>query len=91
VSSTTSTTSTTQPPVAPAEDRSYQLTGGTVRVRFENGRARLLEATPASGFRAESSGNDREVDIRFRGERHESRLHAFWQDGPQAEIEEKER
>jgi hypothetical protein len=46
---------------------------------------------PATGFRVESSGSDSQVDVRFRSDDHESRLHAFWRDGPQAEIEERRR
>jgi hypothetical protein len=86
---TTATTATTGPaPTGAAEDRTYDLTGGSVGVRFENGTARLLWATPAAGFRAESHGGGDQVDIRFRSDTHESRLRAFWDNGPQAEVEE---
>jgi hypothetical protein len=86
---TTATTATTGPaPTGTAEDRTYDLTGGSVGVRFENGTARLLWATPAAGFRAESHGGGDQVDIRFRSDTHESRLRAFWDNGPQAEVEE---
>jgi hypothetical protein len=89
---TTAPTATTRPPpTATPEDRTYDLVGGTVGVRFQNGTARLLWATPAPGFRAERSGSDDEVDIRFRSDTHESRLRAFWDNGPQAEVEEKPR
>jgi cytoskeletal protein RodZ len=95
---TTNPTVTTAPPATTgttttgaAEDRTYDLTGGSVGVRFQNGTARLLWATPAAGFRAESHGGGDEVDIRFRSDTHESRLRAFWHDGPQAEVEEQPR
>jgi hypothetical protein len=96
---TTSTTSEsngehhdTSPPSAPAqaEDRTYNLTGGSAAVRFEGGRARLLWATPKPGFRLESSGDSEEVDVLFRSDNHESRLRASWDNGPQAEVEENE-
>jgi len=85
-------TATTAPAAgAPApEDRTYQLVGGTVGVRFENGGARLLWATPKPGFRVESSGSSGHVDVRFRSEEHESRLRAFWDGGPQSDVEERD-
>ena len=76
-------------PVAP-EDRTYQLVGGSVGVRFANGKATLLWATPTSGFSVESEGDSSSVDVRFSTDSHESRLKAFWHEGPQAEIEEKD-
>ncbi|MEY2424147.1 MAG: hypothetical protein QOI95_4214 [Acidimicrobiaceae bacterium] len=75
--------------VAAPEDRTYQLTGGSVGVRFENGEAHLLWATPNSGFSVDSSGSSSNVDVRFESDTHESRLKAFWNNGPQAETEEK--
>jgi hypothetical protein len=79
-----------QPAPATAEDRTYNLAGGSATVRFEGGRARLLWATPRPGFRLESSGDSEEVDVRFRSEAHESRLRAYWDNGPQDETEEKD-
>lgn len=77
---------------AEPEDRTYQLVGGSVGVRFENGAAHLLWATPAAGFSVESNGGSSSVDVRFQSEsdNHESRLKAFWNAGPQQEIEEKD-
>ena len=34
------------------------------------------------------SGSSSNVDVRFESDSHESRLKAFWNNGPQAEIEE---
>jgi hypothetical protein len=87
---TTATTAVTGPtPTGATEDRTYDLIGGSVGVRFENGTARLLWATPAAGFRAERHGGSDEVDVRFRSETHESRLRVFWDNGPRAEVEER--
>jgi hypothetical protein len=75
--------------VAPI-DETYQLIGGTVSVRYENATARVLWATPAPGFEVENEGgDDATVDIRFSNDDHESRLRAFWNNGPQHTIEEK--
>ena len=75
--------------IAAPVDRTYQLVGGSVGVRFENGEAHLLWATPNSGFSVDSSGDSSSVDVRFESDSHESRLKAFWSGGPQQEIEEK--
>jgi cytoskeletal protein RodZ len=82
--------SSTSPAPAP-EDRTYQLVGGSVGVHFENGAARLLWATPNTGFSVESSGPGSQVDVRFLSDSHESRLRAFWENGPGQEIEEDDR
>ena len=77
---------------AAAEDRTYQLVGGSVGVRFEDGEAHLLWASPNSGFNVDASGSDSNVDVRFESisGSHESRLKAYWDHGPQQEIEEKD-
>ena len=76
---------------APAE-RTYEMVGGTVRVRFADGRAELLSATPRAGFRvSRNSGDPGDVRVNFRSDDHESRLRAWWENGPREEIEEKGR
>ena len=84
---TGSASSSSAPPTA-AQDVTYQLVGGSVGIRFENGAAHLLWATPNTGFNVETSSDDGTVDVRFRSEDHESRLRAYWDNGPQREIEE---
>jgi hypothetical protein len=85
-----SSDSSTEPVVAAPEDRTYLLIGGIVGVRFENGEAHLLWATPNAGFSVDSSGSFSNVDVRFESDSHESRLKAFWSGGPQQEVEEKD-
>jgi hypothetical protein len=84
-------TASVEPASAPI-DRTYQLIGGSVGVRFEDSAAHLLWAQPNAGYSVEiGSGDDSTVDVRFReinGD-HESRLKAYWNNGPQQEIEEK--
>jgi hypothetical protein len=72
-----------------SEDQTFQLVGGSVGVRFENGEAHLLWATPNTGFSVDTSGSSSNVDVRFESDSHESRLKAFWNNGPQHEIEER--
>lgn len=73
------------------EDRTYQLVGGSVGVRFENGAAHVLWIQANNGYTTEQDGSDSEVDVRFRQTEgdHESRLRAWWDNGPRDEIEEK--
>ena len=75
----------------PFEDRVYQLEGGSVAIRFQDGAAHLLWATPNrdEDYRTDQvEENGGTVDVRFRNEQHESRLRAYWDDGPHADIEE---
>jgi len=76
---------------SPSVDRIYELRGGRVAVRFEDGAAHLLWATPNAddGYtidQAEENGGT--VDVRFRSDDQESRLRAYWDNGPRDEIEE---
>jgi hypothetical protein len=67
----------------------YELDGGSVAVRFQDAAAHLLWATPNKGYSTEQAQeNGGEVDVRFRNDQHESRLRAYWDNGPQQEIEE---
>lgn len=92
VPSTTETTGPGGGGSAQPEERTYEMVGGTVRVRFADGRAELLSATPNAGFRvARNSGDPAEVRVNFRSDGHESRFRAWWENGPREEIEEKGR
>jgi hypothetical protein len=86
-----SSSSETIPAPAAPDDRTYQLVGGTVGVRFENGTAHLLYATPNPGFTTSTSGSSDHVDVRFESDSHESRLRAEWNNGPQATTEENDK
>ena len=57
-------------------------------MRFESGAAHLLWATPNSGYTVENLSNGNTVEIRFRNGDHESRLKAYWDNGPRQEIED---
>jgi hypothetical protein len=73
-------------------DKTYELIGGTVAVRFENGGAHLLWAQPKDGYDTETSGSDSHVDVTFEQQTgsHRSRLIAWWDNGPQQEIREED-
>ena len=80
--------SSSTPASGTTEDRTFTLEGGTVRVRYANGAAQFLWATVNDGFTEETKSTSPQVDVRFQSETHESRLNAWWQDGPQFKIEE---
>jgi hypothetical protein len=62
-----------------------------VTVRFENGQAHLLLVTAHDGFSCEDDSNSSSVDVRCTADnpKHESRIRAFWNNGPQHTVEEK--
>ena len=85
------TTSTTTPPVtsAPAPiTKSYQLIGGSATLRFSPGGVTVVVATPKPGFTVEVEGEGSGVRVEFESETHKSRLDAWWDGGPQAEVRE---
>jgi hypothetical protein len=91
-----STTATSAPSAgAPSttvggETKTYDLTGGSVSVRFSPSGVTLLWARPHDGFEVDTDANDR-VRVEFESDTHESRLEAWWQGGPRQEVEEDDR
>lgn len=87
------------PTVAPGEaggattTEAYDLTGGLVTVRYQGGSTTLVSAAPNSGFGVEvNDGGPDKVDVRFRSERHESRLVTRVRDGaPDPQRDERRR
>lgn len=86
-SSEPSSSSSSSAPV----QRTYQLVGGSVTIRFQNDAAYFVVATANNGFSVEHSQDGGTVDVRFESENHESRLRAYWDNGPQQEIQEEDR
>jgi len=74
------------------QDETYDSQGGTVTVRFEAGQAHVRLITAHSGFSCEDDSNSSTVDVRCQSisDNHESRIRAFWDNGPQHSIEEKD-
>ena len=91
-----STTATSTPSAgAPStsigrETRTYNLTGGSVSVRFSPSGVTLLSATPHDGFEVDIDAGER-LRVEFESDTHESRLEAWWQAGPRQEVEEDDR
>jgi len=86
-----SASSSSSEATAPFEDHIYDLEGGSVAVRFQDGAAHLLWARANPDYRTDQAQeNGGTVDVRFRSNdgEHESRLRAYWDNGPRADIEE---
>ena len=88
-----STTSTSTPSASVpsttvgGETKTYDLTGGSVGVRFSPSGVTLLSATPHDGFEVDIDAGER-VRVEFESDTHESRLEAWWEGGPRQDIEE---
>ncbi len=80
---------------APAETRTYRMTGGTVTVRFSSTEVRVVSATPNEGFSLHEIEQPAPtvIDLEFRAhdDSHRSKLDAWWQDGPRERIREETR
>jgi hypothetical protein len=57
-------------------------------VRFSPTGVTVLVATPKPGFTAEVEGEGSGVKVEFESETHKSRLDAWWDGGPRAEVRE---
>jgi hypothetical protein len=84
----TSTPSTSTPSTTVAgETKTYNLTGGSVGVRFSPSGVTLLWATPLDGFEVDTDVGER-VRVEFESDTHESRLEAWWDGGPRDDVRE---
>ncbi len=65
--------------------------GGTVAVRYEDGKVSLVWARPNPGFTMEvKEDGPEEVEVRFESEAHETRIKAWWDGEPRHRVEERE-
>lgn len=70
---------TTAAPQPTTTSRTFALVGGTANLSCTGGQISLNWATPNSGFWVETGSSDggAQVEVRFRSDRHESRLEAW--------------
>ena len=80
-------------PQAAARTVGYELTGGSVTVRYRGTRTELVQATPKSGFVVDvHDSGPQKVEVRFRSDNHESRIVARVEDGePDVDRDERPR
>jgi hypothetical protein len=88
---TTAPTTSSPPATAEASTRNYSLVGGTVTVRFSPTAVTVISAVPRNGYSVElEQEGPTQVSVRFESDDHESRLDAYWSDGPRDEVEERD-
>lgn len=77
-------------PAPPSDTRTATSVGGTASFRFVHDRVELLWATPAAGFEVDSASDGSHAEVRFRSDRHESRIRAEWvDDAPSTQVDER--
>jgi len=79
-------TSTPVPP--PAQVLTFYLVGGSTSISFSADGVTVLWATPNPGFEVEIEPEDDKARVDFESDGHESRIDAWWSDGPRHEIRE---
>jgi hypothetical protein len=85
-------TSPTTAPPAPVETRTYNLTGGSVALRFGANGVSVVWATPNAGFVVDVEPERANgVKVEFESESHRSRIDGWWSDGPQDRVREEPR
>ncbi|MGB5756600.1 MAG: hypothetical protein WBM50_06770 [Acidimicrobiales bacterium] len=96
--SVTAATQTTAPDVAVSSstsaagtiEQTFDLIGGRAAIRFSPTEVVVVWATPAPGYTASSQREDGGVEIEFSNGVHESKLEAWWSDGPRSETKERD-
>jgi hypothetical protein len=83
----TSTTADAVPAVAPIE-QAFDLVGGRVAISFSPSEVAVVWATPAPGYTVDSHPEDGGVEVEFDNGEHESKIEAWWADGPRFETRE---
>ena len=86
-SSSTSTTADPSPSGAPIE-QTFDLIGGRVAISFSPSEVVVVWATPAPGYTVDSHREDGGVEVEFDDGTHESKIEAWWADGPRFETRE---
>jgi hypothetical protein len=72
-----------------AVEQTFQLDGGSTRLRFSPTGVVLVWATPNPGYQAKSEVEGSGIKVEFRNGEHRSRLDAWWDGGPQSTSEER--
>ncbi len=87
--SSTSTTDSAGPTEEPIE-QTFDLVGGRVAISFSPSEVAVLWATPAPGYTVRSHPEDGGVEVEFDNGEHESKIEAWWADGPRFETREED-
>lgn len=83
----------TSPPPTPtpesAQTLTFNLVGGSTQISFSPSAVTVLWATPNPGFEVEIEPETPGIKVEFEADHHESRVDAWWSDGPEYDIREK--
>ena len=71
-----------------AIEQTFNLIGGRTAIRFSPTEVVVVWATPNDGYTVESYPEDGGVEVEFSNGVHESKLEAWWADGPRFESRE---
>ena len=66
------------------------MIGGTTAISFSPNNVMVLWATPKPGFTVDVSSDADSLDVEFRSDSHRSKIQAWWDNGPQWLIRERE-
>ena len=72
-----------------ATEQIFDLPGGRVAISFTPAEVRVIWATPAAGYTVESHPDDGGIEVEFSNGIHESKIEAWWADGPRFETRER--
>jgi hypothetical protein len=93
-SAPTTTTSAPPPATGPAATegtpvlRPYTVTGGTAVLSFSPEGVTAVSATPSTGYQVRSDAHDGGWRVEFEGPDGRSRIDAWWDGGPQDQVED---
>lgn len=77
-------------PEAEAIEQTFELIGGRAAVSFSPTEILVVWATPEPGYTVESHPEDGGIEVEFNNGVHESKLEAWWADGPRFETRERD-
>lgn len=70
-------------------EQTFDMIGGRTAIRFSTSEVVVLWATPAAGYTVDSHGEGDGVEVEFSNGIHESKVEAWWADGPRSELRER--
>jgi len=76
------------PTTQPSQTRTFALVGGTTAISFSPSGAEVVWANPNPGFTVEIEVESSSVEVHFEADHHESRIEAWWSNGPQHNTRE---
>ena len=76
------------PTTQPSQTLTFALVGGTTAISFSPSGPEVVWANPNPGFTVEIEPESSSVEVQFEADHHESRIEAWWSNGPQHNTRE---